>query len=109
MIFLCAEAVYCALDAASENAPKRRSLRLNSSNAASNIGLVKAGPHAIGKDEFRIGRLPEQNVRKALFTAGANQQSTSPLSAVNDCVSICAIPLVKYCLQNEVAYGRFLA
>lgn len=38
------------------------------------IGLVEVGPHAVGKEEFSIGGFPQQKIREALFTAGANQQ-----------------------------------
>src|ERR1019366_2323668 len=38
------------------------------------VCLVKVGPHSVGKDELSIGGLPEKEIRKTLFTAGANQQ-----------------------------------
>ena len=38
------------------------------------ISLIKLGPHAIGKQKFRVGRFPEQEVRQSLLSASADQQ-----------------------------------
>src|SRR5579862_790024 len=38
------------------------------------VGCVKVRPHAVCEEKFRVGRLPEQEIRKPLFAAGANEQ-----------------------------------
>jgi hypothetical protein len=38
------------------------------------VGLIEIGPHAIGEQQFGVGRLLEQKVGQALLAAGAYQQ-----------------------------------
>ena len=51
------------------------------------VTLVKIGPQLIGENELSVGGLPEQEVRKTLFTAGANEQIDVAALAVKPSLS----------------------
>ena len=54
--------------------PKRRSRRQYSSMAARNVGVVEIGPEFRNEDEFRIGRLPGEEIRHPLLTRSADDE-----------------------------------